>query len=128
MKGMWHVALNVRDVEQMGAFYMGLLGYELEWQPDPDNLYLSRGRDNIAIHRSDKAPEPGVEARGAMDHIGFILDQFEEVDQWAEWLTAHGHPPLVPVKTHRDGARSFYVRDPEGNLLQFICHPPLIGA
>ena len=128
MKGMWHVALKVRDVEVMRAFYVDVLGYRVEWAPDPDNLYLTRGRDNVAIHRSDRAPEPGSKERGSLDHIGFILDEPEQVDAWAAWLDQHGCPPEVPVKTHRDGARSFYTRDPEGNLLQFICHPPLVGA
>lgn len=128
MKGMWHAALNVRDVEPMRFFYMEILGYQLEWAPDADNLYLTRGRDNLAIHRSEKAPEPGDTDRGALDHLGFVLDELDQVDAWATWLTERGFPPLAPPKTHRDGARSFYVRDPEGNLLQFICHPPLVGA
>jgi len=128
MKGMWHVALNVVDVELMCSFYVGVLGYEVEWKPDPDNVYLTRGRDNVAIHKSKHAPQQGSEARGSMDHIGFVLEHISEVDLWAEWLTQHGHPPAVAPKTHRDGARSFYVRDPEGNLLQFIFHPPLVGV
>lgn len=128
MKGMWHVALNVLDVERMCSFYVGVLGYEVEWKPDPDNVYLTRGRDNVAIHKSKDAPALGSEARGSMDHIGFVLEHITEVDLWADWLTEHGHPPAVAPKTHRDGARSFYVRDPEGNLLQFIFHPPLVGA
>jgi catechol 2,3-dioxygenase-like lactoylglutathione lyase family enzyme len=128
MKGMWHVALNVRDVQKMRDFYVGVLGYQVEWEPDSENIYLTRGRDNVAIHRSDQAPEPGVKDRGALDHIGFLLEDQGEVDAWADWLSQHGFPPEVPVKTHRDGARSFYTRDPEGNLLQFICHPPLVGA
>jgi catechol 2,3-dioxygenase-like lactoylglutathione lyase family enzyme len=28
-------------------------------------------------------------------------------------------------KTHRDGARSFYFRDPDGLLIQLIYHPPI---
>ena len=128
MLGMWHVALNVRDVELMRAFYIDVLGYAVEWEPDPDNVYMTRGRDNIAIHRSDAAPAAGARNRGSMDHIGFVLETPGHVDRWAGWLTERGHPPEVGVKTHRDGARSFYVRDPEGNLLQFIFHPPLAGG
>lgn len=128
LKGMWHVALNVRDIEVMRGFYVEVLGYAVEWEPDPDNLYLTRGRDNVAIHRSDEAPEPGARARGSLDHIGFVVEEPGQVDAWAEWLTSRGHAPEVAPKTHRDGARSFYVRDPEGNLLQFICHPPLVGV
>jgi len=127
MQGMWHVALNVRDIELMRAFYVDVLGYAVEWAPDVDNVYMTRGRDNIAIHRSEFAPAHGARDRGSLDHIGFILETPEQVDRWAGWLTERGHPPEVAVKTHRDGARSFYVRDPEGNLLQFIFHPPLAG-
>jgi hypothetical protein len=31
-------------------------------------------------------------------------------------------------RTHRDGARSFYARDPEGNVVQVIYHPPISDA
>lgn len=128
MLGMWHVALNVRDVELMRVFYVEVLGYTVEWAPDPDNVYMTRGRDNIAIHRSESAPAPGAMTRGSMDHIGFVLETPGQVDLWADWLAERGYSPEVAVKTHRDGARSFYIRDPEGNLLQFIFHPPLAGV
>ena len=28
-------------------------------------------------------------------------------------------------RTHRDGARSFYCLDPDGNVVQMIYHPPI---
>jgi len=31
---------------------------------------------------------------------------------------------LTQVKDHRDGARSFYCKDPDGNVVQIIYHPP----
>jgi len=30
-------------------------------------------------------------------------------------------------KTHRDGARSIYFKDPEENMIQIIFHPPISG-
>lgn len=128
LKGLWHAALNVRDLGVMRGFYVDLLGYGVEWAPDPDNLYLTRGRDNLALHVSPDAPEPGDPKRGALDHLGFVLADAEDVDAWAAHLGAAGFAPEMGPKTHRDGARSFYVRDPEGNLLQFIHHPPIAGA
>jgi catechol 2,3-dioxygenase-like lactoylglutathione lyase family enzyme len=38
---------------------------------------------------------------------------------------ANGVDIVKPPKTHRDGARSFYCRDPDGNVVQFIHHPPI---
>ena len=122
LRGLWHVALNVPDVERSLAFYRDAVGLEVEWRPDPDNVYLTSGRDNLALHKADAAP-PGV-----LDHIGFVLPSAEDVDAWATWFTERGHSLEKPVKSHRDGARSFYVRDPAGVLVQFIYHPPIAGG
>ena len=38
----------------MKRFYTDLLGFAVEWEPDPDNIYLSSGIDNLALHRSTR--------------------------------------------------------------------------
>ena len=50
--GLRHVALNVRDVRRSVDFYRNVLGMQVEWEPDPDNIYLSSGIDNLALHRA----------------------------------------------------------------------------
>ena len=122
--GLWHVALNVPDIERSLAFYRDTLGMRVEWRPDPDNVYLTSGRDNLALHKA----EPATPSPGSLDHIGFALPTAEAVDAWAAHLEGGGLTLEKPVKTHRDGARSFYVRDPAGVLVQFIHHPPLVRA
>ena len=121
--GLCHVALKVRDIEICKRFYVDLLGYAVEWQPDSDNLYLSSGKDNLALHRVGD-----IEGTGALDHIGIILKQAEDVDLWYEFLSRHDVRMDKPPKTHRDGARSFYCLDPEGNRIQMIYHPPIANA
>src|SRR5437867_7234285 len=49
--GLRHLALNVRSLDEMKRFYVDLLGFTIEWEPDPDNVYLSSGIDNLALHR-----------------------------------------------------------------------------
>ncbi|MEZ6189303.1 MAG: VOC family protein [Planctomycetota bacterium] len=118
LNGMWHVALNVEDVERALAFYRDVVGLEVEWRPDPDNVYLTSGRDNVALHKGQGQP-------GRLDHIGFVVPTPDAVDAWAAWLESQGVTLEKAPKTHRDGARSLYVRDPEGTLVQFIHHPPI---
>ena len=122
---MRHVALNVIDLPACEHFYVELLGMQVEWRPDPDNVYLTSGTDNLALH---KAPGEISDAGQRLDHIGFILRQPADVDAWFEFLTAHDVPTEKPPRTHRDGARSFYCRDPEGNVVQMIYHPPIAGV
>lgn len=122
--GMRHVALEVQDLGACETFYVDLLGLAVEWRPDADNVYLTSGVDNVALHRGRAAPE----GPQRLDHIGFVLARPEDVDDWHAWLVAHGVPMRSAPRTHRDGARSFYCEDPAGNVVQFIFHPPLASV
>jgi catechol 2,3-dioxygenase-like lactoylglutathione lyase family enzyme len=122
MLGMRHVALFVEDLEACVYFYAELLGMKVEWQPDPDNYYLTSGSDNLALHRSSGRP---AESGQRLDHIGFIIRTPEEVDRWHGYLAERGVRILKAPRTHRDGAHSFYCADPAGNMVQIIYHPPI---
>ena len=119
--GLRHVALNVLELAPMEHFYCQLLGFKEEWRPDPDNLYLCSGNDNLALH---VVRDTGKKSQ-KLDHIGLIIDNPAGVDEWYEFLTAHQVRVVNPPKTHRDGARSFYCYDPEGTVVQIIYHPPI---
>ena len=123
MLGMHHVALFVHDLEACLGFYRDVVGMQEEWQPDPDNIYLTTGSDNVALHRL--SAETRLDGAQRLDHIGFILKAPEDVDSWHTHLMANGVKIAQAPKTHRDGARSLYCFDPAGNLVQFIFHPPI---
>jgi catechol 2,3-dioxygenase-like lactoylglutathione lyase family enzyme len=130
--GLRHLALHARNFDAMRAFYVDLLGFAVEWEPDADNLYLSSGIDNLALHRalppeggSHVSSEGGGRADTALDHLGLIVRQPDDVDRWAAFLTARGQRLDAGPRTHRDGARSLYFRDPDGNRVQIIYHPPI---
>src|SRR6266850_2998003 len=53
--GLRHLALGVRQLEAMKRFYVDVLGFQVEWEPDADNVYLSSGIDNLALHRSTRS-------------------------------------------------------------------------
>ena len=119
--GLHHVALYVEDLAACEHFYVDLLGMQVEWRPDADNVYLTSGKDNLALHR---APSE-LDGTQRLDHIGFILNRPAQVDEWYAFLKEHAVPIRTIPKTHRDGARSFYCEDPDGNVVQMIYHPPL---
>ncbi len=121
--GLRHVALCVRQFEACERFYVDLLGMRVEWRPDADNVYLTGGSDNLALHRASPEFVPGESQR--LDHIGFIVRTPDRVDAWHAFLKENGVTIVKPPKTHRDGARSFYCRDPDGNVVQIIYHPPI---
>jgi len=107
---------------KMASFYRDVLGYVEEWRPSEAELYMTRGSDNLALHAAS-GPAEGAESK--LDHFGLLMARAEDVDAWAVWLEGRGVRLDTRPRTHRDGARSFYARDPEGNRIQFIWHPPI---
>mgnify|MGYP002048138293 CR=1 FL=1 len=57
--------LNVMDLEGSLHFYRDLLGFSVVWQPDAENIYLSSGCDNLALHRADDLARPPVISRSS---------------------------------------------------------------
>jgi catechol 2,3-dioxygenase-like lactoylglutathione lyase family enzyme len=121
MIGIRHVALFIQDLEAAVDFYTRVVGMHIEWQPDPDNVYLSNHGDVFALHRVDYKADP----LQRLDHIGFALTDQAAVDGWFSHMQAHGVRITEAPKTHRDGSRGFYCLDSVGHLLEFIYHPPI---
>lgn len=119
--GLHHVALQVKNLAECIHFYTELLGMKIMWQPDEDNFYLTTGNDNFALHRAPADFAPAKHQH--LDHIGFFLREREEVDRWHEYLRANGVLIKAGPKDHRDGTRSFYCADPDGNIVQVIYYP-----
>jgi catechol 2,3-dioxygenase-like lactoylglutathione lyase family enzyme len=114
-------------MDAMKRFYVDVLGFAIEWEPDPENVYLSSGIDNLALHQAAGQPSATVWSGQALDHLGLIVRSADDVDRWAEFLESKGVAIDAQPRTHRDGARSCYFRDPDGNRIQIIHHPPISG-
>ena len=120
--GLHHVALFSVEYEATRSFYVDLLGMDIDWEPDSDNVYLTSGTDNVAIHR---ATTQLSESGQRLDHIGFILKNVDDVDAWHDYLVGENVAIIAEPKTHRDGSRSFYCADPSGTVVQMLFHPTL---
>jgi catechol 2,3-dioxygenase-like lactoylglutathione lyase family enzyme len=116
--GLRHLALYSKNLQECVAFYTELIGMKLVWQPDEDNFYLSSGHDNLALHRA--ANDFNDHGSQRLDHLGFFLNSREDVDQWYDYLCQHNVTIKAKPKDHRDGTRSFYCADPDGNVVQMI--------
>ena len=122
--GLHHVALRTSNYDATRTFYTDVIGMSIEWEPDSDNVYLTSGTDNLAIHRITES----ASSSQRLDHIGFIVSKAGDVDAWYAYLVDHDVEIVSEPRTHRDGARSFYCLDPAGVQVQVIHHPPLSGV
>jgi catechol 2,3-dioxygenase-like lactoylglutathione lyase family enzyme len=125
------VALRVTDLARSRAFYEQVLAMKVVWEPDADNVYLSSGTDNLALHQiaqGELAVYASLPAQ-LLDHIGVILADPGAVDRMYEaiqgTIASFGGAIEKPPKQHRDGSYSFYFSDPDGNVIQALYEPTI---
>ena len=124
-QGLRHLALRVRDVQISQAFYERLFDMKLVWQPDPENVYLSTGVDNLALHQvsTEEYEKFASSPHHPLDHLGFLMDSPESVQAMFQEVSAEGVTIVKPPKLHRDGCFSFYLADPDHNTIQVLFEP-----
>ena len=130
-RGLRHVALRVTSLARSRAFYEELLSMKVVWEPDADNVYLSSGSDNLALHQIAPGELAAYQPPKAqlLDHIGVLLDDPQTVDEMYKTLepriVALGGAIAKAPKRHRDGSYSFYFSDPDGNVIQALYEPTI---
>jgi catechol 2,3-dioxygenase-like lactoylglutathione lyase family enzyme len=98
---------------------------KIVWQPDPDNVYLSTGVDNLALHQvpTEEFEKFTSSPHHPLDHLGFLMDSPDSVNAMFQEVSAQGVKIVQPPKLHRDGSFSFYLADPDHNTIQVLFEP-----
>jgi catechol 2,3-dioxygenase-like lactoylglutathione lyase family enzyme len=126
--GFDHVSLPMQNTEAMVAFYRSL-GLDVAEHPHVVSIYA--GNQMINFHRPSiwQREEFTLRAPAATPPCGdlcFVWDG--SPDSLDARLDAAGATIIEgPVERHggrRLEASSLYVRDPDGNLLEFMIYPP----
>ncbi len=115
-----HLVLTVMDINRTVEFYTRVLGME-KIEFGEGRIALSFGDQKINLHQLGNEFEPRAEHVGAGSaDLCFIIDT--PITEAIGHLQQHGVDPIEgPV--NRTGASgkiiSIYLRDPDGNLLEF---------
>jgi catechol 2,3-dioxygenase-like lactoylglutathione lyase family enzyme len=117
------LALRVSDVAAMRAFYRDVVGLEV-WHDGDDHVFF-RVAEGVEGHPQalvlfDRGVEVGQEM-STLDHLAFVidLDDYERRRQ-LESLGLRVTPKEFPLFHWR----ALFIRDPEGNTIEFVCYDP----
>ena len=125
--GLDHVAAPMLDVERMVSFYRAL-GFEVREGARICSVHCGDQKINFHLPALWRNPEFGLRAPAAQPPCGDLCFVWEgsQQDLLQTLATAGAEVIEGPVERvgGRDGGRaagiSHYVRDPDGNLLEFI--------
>ncbi len=125
IKGIDHVVLRVRDLDDLVRFYTEVLGGSVEKRNEPLGLvHVRAGHSQIdLVDVAGEVGRRGGAAPGAeglnMDHFCLQVEPFDE-DSIRAHLEAHGVEcgPLEARFGAKGDGPSMYIKDPEGNTVE----------
>lgn len=124
---MGHLALRVSDLSASEKFYTKILGMRPVWRREGEIAFVECGNDDLALIQipKDEADDfwhcPQIVQ--SLHHFGFRVRTKEKIDQLAQEVRDHGIVIDDGPRDHRDGSRSFYFKDPDGNYIQILWDP-----
>jgi len=121
-----HVGLRVRDLSVAREFYEKL-GFEFRGGPmGPEPVAIvehpSGVNINFILNASSNALPTNVLMDEAEKHTGFTHIALEITDVEAVKRQLDSHDIAITESVEYEGARFFFVRDPDGNVIEF--HKP----
>lgn len=146
--GIAEVVLNVDDIEKMKSFYQEVIGctFHSEGCFEEEGADGNTGEPTIAFlavnssetplahvghppllvlidyrrHASSKERFKLINiSASTLNHVAFEINA-SEFESQRTWLIGHGLKP-IEVEFTAMRAKALFVRDPEGNSLEFIC-------
>ena len=121
-----HVGLRVRDLGRTRLFYEKL-GFEFlggPMGPEPVAImeHPSGVNINFILNASSDASPTNVLMDESAKHTGFTHIALEITDAEAIRLQLDDHGIAITEEVEFEGAMFFFVRDPDGNVIEF--HKP----
>lgn len=118
-----HLVLTVRDIPACVRFYTEVLGVTVEtFRPadGTERTALKFGQQKINLHQAGAEFEPkATTALPGTADLCFLTEA--PLEDWQAHLAEHEVELMlgpVPRTGARGAIRSFYVRDPDGNLIE----------
>ena len=117
-----HVSITVTDVEKAREFYSKTLGFKEIPRPafNFPGIWYSLGGDlSLHIILNEELVRPPVERETILARYGHFAVWTDDCDATAEKVNSLGLPTR-DVISGPTGLRQVFIKDPDGNMVEFI--------
>jgi glyoxylase I family protein len=117
-----HVSVTVTDITKARDFYTGVLGFQEISRPafDFPGIWYSLGGDlQLHIILNDQLVRPAVEREKIVARYPHFALWTDDADETARNIEQLGLPTR-DVISGPTGLRQVFVKDPDGNMVEFI--------
>ena len=117
-----HVSITVTDITKARDFYTGVLGFQEIPRPafDFPGIWYSLGGDlQLHIILNDQLVRPAVEREKIVARYPHFALWTDDADETASRIEQLGLPTR-DVISGPTGLRQVFVKDPDGNMVEFI--------
>jgi catechol 2,3-dioxygenase-like lactoylglutathione lyase family enzyme len=126
IRGFDHVALPMQNTEVMLAFYRGL-GCEVTQNAAACSVYFGENMINFHLPATWQRESFTLRAPAAKPPCGDLCFVWEGTPESLKAMLDHANAKIIEGPVGRQGGRkkaasSVYVRDPDGNLLEFMIY------
>jgi len=114
--------LFVADIRSSCDFFTGKLGFAVDFVYGDPPFYGQISRDNARLalrHVDEPVFAPGVREREDLVLASITVKSREEIESLFRACQAASVPFHQELKTEPWGAKTFIVKDPDGNLILF---------
>ena len=121
-----HIGLRVRSLDVSKSFYekLGFMFLAGPVGPEPVAIveHPSGININLILNASEEAPKKNVLMESAIKHPGYTHVALEILDYNSAERKIEEMGVAITGRVEFEGARFFFVRDPDGNVIEF--HQP----
>jgi glyoxylase I family protein len=117
-----HVSITVTDITKARDFYTGVLGFQEIPRPafDFPGIWYSLGGDlQLHIILNDRLVRPAVERETIVARYPHFALWTDDADETARRIEQLGLPTR-DVVSGPTGLRQVFVKDPDGNMVEFL--------
>jgi catechol 2,3-dioxygenase-like lactoylglutathione lyase family enzyme len=126
VRGFDHVALPMQNTDAMSAFYRGL-GFDVVQNQVACSVYIGDQMINFHLPATWQRESFTLRAPAAKPPCGDLCFVWDGTPEALKAMLDHADAKIIEGPVARQGGRrkassSVYVRDPDGNLLEFMIY------